>query len=141
DVCPGRAGPSGHGYQRGLAPNSPISKIARSMRTVLFLLLLPTVAAAQDASPYVPLNHWAMPYVEHLIARGRLVDPTPLTRPIREADLLRALEAVDSARVTPAEWDVVRQMKNDLRRHERGPVARLDLHSGIAAATYARREA
>jgi hypothetical protein len=111
------------------------------MRTALFLLLLGSPLAAQDASPYVPLNHWAMPYVEHLIARGRLVDPTPLTRPFREADLLRALEAVDSARVTSLEWDVVQQMKNDLRRHERGPVARLDLHSGIAAATYARRDA
>src|SRR5258706_15200007 len=109
------------------------------MRTVLFLLLLPTLAAAQDASPYVPLNHWAMPYVEHLIARGRLVDPTPLTRPFRAADLLRALEAVDSARVTPAEWDVVRHMQNDLRRHERGPAARPRLHAGAAAATPAPR--
>src|SRR2546426_5956886 len=27
-------------------------------------------AMAQDASPYVPLQHWTMPYVEHLIARG-----------------------------------------------------------------------
>src|SRR5258706_12209656 len=111
------------------------------MRTVLFLLLLPTLAAAQDASPYVPLNHWPMPYVEHLIARGRLMDPTPLTRPFRAADLLRALEAVERARVTPAEWDVVRQIQNDLRRPERGPLARLDLHAGIAAATHARRDA
>src|SRR6266516_2815009 len=114
------------------------------MRAVLFLLLLPSLAFAQapgDASPYVPLNHWAMPYVEHLIARGRLVDPTPLTRPFRAADLLRALEAADSARLTTAEWDVVRHLTNELTRRERGPTARLDLHAGGAAASHARRDA
>ncbi len=114
------------------------------MRAVLFLLLLPSLAFAQapgDASPYVPLNHWAMPYVEHLIARGRLVDPTPLTRPFRAADLLRALEAADSARVTTAEWDVVRHLMSELTRRERGPTARLDLHAGGAASSHARRDA
>jgi len=114
------------------------------MRAVLFLLLLPSLAFAQapgDASPYVPLNHWAMPYVEHLIARGRLVDPTPLTRPFRAADLLRALEGADSARLTTAEWDVVRHLMTELTRRERGPTARLDLHAGGAASSYARRDA
>ena len=82
-----------------------------------------------------------MPYVEHLIARGQLTDPTPLTRPFREADLLRALEGADSARLTAAEWRVVRQIKTDLTRRERGPTARLDLHAGIAAASHARRDA
>src|SRR5437867_13317577 len=110
------------------------------MRTTFLLLLLaPAGAVAQEASPYVPLSWWGTPFVEHLIARGRLVDPTPLTRPFRAADLLRALEAVDSARVTGAEWDVVRQMQNDLRRHGRRPVAGPRLHSRIAGATPARR--
>ncbi len=61
------------------------------MRAALFLLLLASPVAAQDASPYLPLSHWAMPYVEHLITRGRLTDPTPLTRPFRESDLLPAI--------------------------------------------------
>ncbi len=111
------------------------------MRTVLFLLLLPTLASAQDASPYVPLNHWGMPYVEHLIARGRLTDPTPLTRPFREADLLRALEAADSSRLTAAEWGVVRRLATELTHRERGPMTRLELHAGIAASSHARRDA
>src|SRR6267378_8048656 len=113
------------------------------MRTALLLLFIPTLVSAQapgDASAYLPLNHWAMPYVEHLIARGRLIDPTPLTRPFREADLLRALEAVDSSRVTAAEWGVVRRLVGEWRRRERGPMARLDLHAGIAAGSHARRE-
>jgi hypothetical protein len=111
------------------------------MRAALLLLLLPTLAFAQDASPYVPVDHWAMPYVEHLIARGRMVDPTPLTRPFREADLLRTLEGADSARLSGAEWRVVAQLKNELRRRERGPTARLDLDAGIAASSHARRDA
>ncbi|HEV8398346.1 MAG TPA: hypothetical protein VGQ18_00760 [Gemmatimonadales bacterium] len=111
------------------------------MRTALFLLLVPTLASAQDASPYAPLQWWGTAYVEHLIARGRLVDPTPLTRPFREADLLRALEEADSARLSGAEWRVVGELKNELRRRERGPTARLDLHAGIAASSHARRDA
>src|SRR5260370_6401436 len=104
------------------------------MRTALFLLLFTSPLAAQgDASPYVPLNHWAMPYVEHLIARGRVVDPTPLTRPFREADLLRALEGADSAHLSEAERRVVGQIKDERRRRERGPTARLDIHAGVAA--------
>ncbi len=106
----------------------------------LFLLLLPTLASAQDASPYVPLAWWGTSYVEQLIARGRLTDPTPLTRPFREADLLRALEAADSARLTGPEWRLVQRLSAELTRHERGPAARLDLHAGLAASSHARRD-
>jgi hypothetical protein len=112
------------------------------MRTALFLLLLASPALAQDASPYLPLSHWAMPYVEHLIARGRLTDPTPLTRPFRESDLLRALAAADSAGggLTGPEWRVVRRLSAELTRHERGPAARVDVHAGLAASSHARRD-
>src|SRR2546430_14885689 len=55
--------------------------------------------AAQDASPYVPLQHWAMPSVEHLIATGVIVDPTPLTRPLKRGDLVRALRDRKSTRL------------------------------------------
>src|ERR1700694_4664028 len=76
-----------------------------AMRTALFLLLLaPAGAMAQEASPYVPISYWGTPYVEHLIARGRMVDPTPLTRPFRADVLLRALDAVDSHSGHGAEW-------------------------------------
>ncbi len=111
------------------------------MRTALFLaLLLPAGAAAQEASPYLPLSHWSMPFLEHLIAAGRMADPTPLTRPIRTDQVLRALDAVDSTIATRAEWAVVRQVRSDLTRQERGPSARLDVHAGVAASSHARRD-
>src|ERR1044072_7023647 len=60
--------------------------------TLLALLLLPAAAAAQEASPYLPLSHWAMPYIEHLIAAGRIVDPSPLSRPFKVEQITRALD-------------------------------------------------
>ena len=112
------------------------------MRRALFLLLLasPPPLGAQEASPYVPLSNWAMPFVEHLIARGRMSDPSPLSRPFRADELLRALEGVDSTVVNGSEWAVVRSVRADLVRHQRGPSSRLDFHAGIAASSHARRE-
>ena len=113
------------------------------MRSVPLLLVLACAGApalAQEASPYVPISYWGTPYVEHLIARGRMVDPTPLTRPFRADVLLRTLDAVDSASVTGAEWRVVAQLRSDLHRKFRGPSARMDFHAGIAGSSHARRD-
>src|SRR6266700_2506868 len=96
-----------------LPPVQP--QIARSMCAPLrlavvgttCLLLIPALTggamlAGQQASPYVPLDDWTMPYVEHLIATGVIPDPAPLTRPLRRADVLRALESVDTLHLSPA---------------------------------------
>ena len=112
------------------------------MRTVLLaLLLLPSSALAQEASPYMPVSHWAMPYLEHLIAAGRIADPAPLTRPLRVDQVVRALEAVDSNVVTGSEWAVVKLIRSDLTRKMRGPSARMDVHASITASSHARRDA
>src|SRR6266511_3793219 len=83
------------------------------MRTALLLLLLtPAGAVAQEASPYLPLSHWSMPFIEHLIAAGRIADPSPLSRPFKVQDVVRALDAVDSNVVTGAEWAVVKHIRS-----------------------------
>jgi hypothetical protein len=112
------------------------------MRPFLFVLALvsATQLAAQEASPYVPVAWWGSPYVEHLVAAGRMADPSPLTRPFRADELLRALDAVDSNTVTAAEWSVVQRVKFDLVRHQRGPSARIDITAAIAAGSHARRD-
>src|SRR5437879_6970582 len=86
---------------------SPLrTQIRRSMRPArLFLFaawLCAGPAAAQDASPYVPLQHWAMPYVEQLIAAGAIADPTPLTRPLKRSDVARALQTADTTALSSA---------------------------------------
>ena len=58
----------------------------RQTLRISLLFLLPTHLSAQ-ASAYIPLDDPRMPIVELLIARGDLRDPSPMTRPIREADL------------------------------------------------------
>ena len=111
------------------------------MRTALFLLLLaPAGATAQEASPYLPLSHWSMPYIEHLIAAGRIADPSPLSRPFKVQEVVRALDAVDSNVVTGAEWAVVKHIRSDLARRMRGPAARIDIQAATMASSHARRD-
>ncbi len=103
-------------------------------------MFTPTALAAQEASPYVPLGHWTMPYVEHLIARGVIRDPTPLTRPLKRADLVRALREVDTLTVNATVAKTVRRLLTAFQPFERGTRYRVAGDLGIAAATYARRD-
>jgi hypothetical protein len=110
------------------------------MRALVLLVLVTAPLGAQQASPYVPLQHWAMPYVEQLIASGVLTDPTPLTRPLRQADLVQALEAIDTFTVTDASFPTVRLLLQEFRPRVQGPRYRADADAGIAAATYVLRD-
>jgi hypothetical protein len=96
--------------------------------------------AAQDASPYVPLGHWAMPYVEQLIATGAIADPTPLTRPLRRADLRRALAAADTTALPPAARATVRRLLREFTPREPAAHYRAEWSGGLAAASYAFRD-
>ena len=130
------------------------AQIARSMRLRLALrvaTLIPALTggatltggarlAAQEASPYLPIGHWATPYLEHLIAARVIDDPSPLTRPFRRGDVLRALETVDTLRLTRATLTTVRRLKAALTTGQREPYVRVDGGAGAALANYARRE-
>jgi hypothetical protein len=70
-----------------------------------------------------------MPYVEHFIAAGRLVDPTPLTRPLRQGDVVRGLEAMDTLRLSGGERRVWRALLADLRRRSSPLSSPPDPHS------------
>src|ERR1041385_8751655 len=103
------------------------AQIARSMRLRLTLLVatwLPALTggaklAAQESSPYLPMGHWTTPYFEHLIAAGVIDDPSPLTRPFRRSDVLRALETVDTLRLSRAALATVRRLKAALATGQR----------------------
>jgi len=96
--------------------------------------------AGQESSPYVPLEHWTMPYVEHFIAASVIRDPTPLTRPLRRTDLLRALETADTTRQSPATKATLRRLEAALASGPRGAHVGVEAGVGAAAANYARRE-
>ncbi len=117
------------------------------MRSAVRALVAPLVAAAplaaQGASPYVPLAHWTMPYVEHLIATGAIADPTPLTRPLRRADVAAALRAADTLALGPAARGTVRRLLAALDRDGGAPAGaryRVTGDLGLAAASYAKRD-
>src|SRR3989442_3643216 len=113
------------------------SRLHGPMLLLAFALLPPTLTA-QDASPYVPLQHWTMPYVEHLIVRGVIPDPTPLTRPLKRADLVRVLRGVDTLAVGAKAAQTVRRLLAALDVPGHGPRYRVAGDAGVAAATYAR---
>jgi hypothetical protein len=111
------------------------------LRLALGLLLVGSVAHAQEpASPYVRLDHWAMPYVEHLIAAGVIPDPSPLTRPLRQGDLIAALTAVDTAALDRPTARSVSQVLTALGSRLPAPGARLESHLGLSVATHALRD-
>jgi len=107
---------------------------------VIISLALVVPALGQEASPYVPLQHWTMPYAEHLIARGVIPDPTPLTRPLKRADLVRVLCAVDTLIVSHKVAQTVHRLLAALESPGRGPRYRVAGDVGVAAATYMRRD-
>lgn len=109
----------------------------------LFLLsvcLAGRAAAAQSASPYLPLGHWATPYIEHLITRGVVVDPSPLSRPWRQADIIRALGAADTLQLTVGERRMLGRIVADLTPAEQGPWGRADGDLRVSVASNALRD-
>jgi hypothetical protein len=115
------------------------------MRALLVLLIAtPLSLGAQGSpspapSPYIPLDHWAMPYIEHLITAGVIRDPSPLTRPLRQDAVMRALGALDTASVPPILRATIRRLFAEWAPR-REPHYRAELSIGGAAATQAVRD-
>src|SRR5205085_1602448 len=109
------------------------------------LLMIPALTGGamlqcQEASAYLPLDDWTMPYVEHLIATRAIADPSPLTRPLRRADVVHALEAADTARLSLAAAATLHRLRAALASEQRQPHVRATGGVGAAVANYARRD-
>ncbi len=65
----------------------------RPTSLLVVLLIAPKMVFAQ-ASPYIPLDDPRLPLIEHLIARGDIADPSPMVRPFRRSDVVRAIDRV-----------------------------------------------
>ena len=112
---------------------------ARLLATLGVLATWPLSVRAQ-ASSYLPISHWATPYIEHLIARGLVVDPTPLTRPWRRSVIVSALKAADTTALTAPERRVVARIVAALDDPEAGPHGRVDADLGTTVASTALRD-
>ncbi len=75
---------------------------------LLGLLRVPIAVDAQG-SPYMALDDPRLRFLEHLIARGDVADPSPHVRPLLERDVLLALH--EAARdTTTASGKIVREL-------------------------------
>lgn len=99
---------------------------------------LVSARAAAQASANVPLDDPRLPLVEHLIARGTIPDPSPMIRPFRRIDVIRALQRADTAKGS-ADAELVKRLSaefSDLEGSRWGAEAR----AGVQAYTRTRRD-
>ncbi len=89
----------------------------------------PPAPAAPASNLYLPMASWVTPYVEYLIRAGVLQGLDPLTRPLRRADVARAVAKVDTT-------DLAESVKGTLRLvawevEERPDTVRWKLDGGL----------
>lgn len=108
-----------------------------AMRSRLFLALLlaygalPLAAQAPQSNLYLPIGSWATPYVEQLIRAGVLQGLDPLTRPLRRADVARAVAAVDTTDLAGSVKHTLRLLAGELE--ERPDTVRWKLEANVVA--------
>ena len=113
----------------------------RAFVGVALFSLAGVAPVAAQASPYLPVDDSRLPLLEHLIARGDIEDPSPMIRPFRFADALRALEAADTAPTTTS-GQVVHTLRESLEADVGGDDAwwRVEVRGGGEAYTQKRRD-
>lgn len=116
----------------------------RAAILALALLALPAQAAGQSsrasagASPYLPLDHWAYPALELWIARGDVTTLSPMTRPYRISDVVRAIDGLRRKNLSGAEQGLrarlLAELGTDDHKGENSRRSRPRRHEGRAAA-------
>lgn len=91
------------------------------------------------ANANVPLDHWSMPYIEHLIRRQVIPDPLPLVRPFTVDDLQGSLAEVDSVVATTGDLEVVDRLLGEFELDHEWVGVTIEADAGARAATHSRR--
>ena len=89
------------------------------------------LAAQTESNLYLPINSWATPYVEHLIRAGVLQGLEPLTRPLKRADVARAVAAVDTTELSESVKSNLRLLAWELE--EQPDTVRWKVEANVAA--------
>ena len=106
---------------------------------VLAGALAPPCARAQ-ASPYLPLDDPRLPLLQHLIVRGDIEDPSPMVRPFRRADALRALADADTAADAEGSAALIRALRASLEELPGDQTWRVAARAGAQAYSHIRRD-
>ena len=91
----------------------------------------PLAAQAPESNLYLPIASWATPYVEHLIRAGVLQGLDPLTRPLKRADVARAIAKVDTTDLAESVKSSLRLLAEELE--ERPDTVRWKVEANVAA--------
>ncbi|MDP3774196.1 MAG: hypothetical protein Q8Q85_08010 [Gemmatimonadales bacterium] len=97
------------------------------------------LAAQVESNRYLPMSSWATPYVDHLSRAGVLRGLDPLTRPLRRADVARAIAAVDTTAVGASALSMLRELAHELDDGADTVRWTLDASVGALGASDARR--
>src|SRR5262245_33159630 len=118
-----------------------MSSTRRAFMGAALVLLAGARSTLAQASPYLPLDDSRLPLIEHLIARGDIVDPSPMIRPFRYADAIRVLTAADTAPETST-GRLVHSLNESLTSDVRSDKSwwRVRLRGGGEAYTQKRRD-
>jgi hypothetical protein len=112
------------------------------MRPLLLAVALTGVLALArahaQASPYISLDDPRLPLLEYLITRGEIEDPSPMIRPFRRADAMRALAAGDTLG-SSSSAHLIRTMRAGFA-DTAGNAWALEGRAGGQAYTHARRD-
>jgi hypothetical protein len=111
----------------------------RSTRVLLPALFALAPSLAAQASPYLSIRDPRNVLLEHLIARGEVVDPTPMIRPFFENDVRASLAAVDTS-LTGQSSRIARTLQRVLPPPDGEQWWRVGVGGGGQAYSYARRD-
>ena len=113
------------------------------IRLLVALLLAsfaaPLAAQAPESNLYLPIASWATPYVEHLIRAGVLQGLDPLTRPLKRADVARAVAKVDTTDLAESVKSTLHLLAWELEERPDTVRWKVDGGVGISAASDASR--
>ncbi len=111
----------------------------RLLVALLALAVSAPLAAQTESNLYLPISSWATPYVEHLVRAGVLTGLDPLTRPLRRADVARAVAAVDTTKISASALSLVRLLARELEERPDSVRWRLEENIALLGASDARR--
>ena len=99
----------------------------------------PLAAQAPESNLYLPISSWATPFVEHLIRAGVLRGLDPLTRPLRRADVARAVAKADTSDLAESVKSQLRLLAWELEERPDTVRWKIDGGVGVTAASDASR--
>lgn len=115
----------------------------RALRVITVLVVVgatPLGGQALSSQSYLPLDHWATPFLEHLVVRGAIADPSPMVRPWVVGEIVAALDQADATALSFGEEQTLRRIENALRPPTGDAVFTFALALGGRAGTHARRD-